>query len=133
MPTYCARPDLLALIPGLAIDDPAATDVLIERAERDLDAYLGGPAPLAGGVRFLPELLTAGQAERLKRATAWQFVYRLEQLTTFDLDQPEFLSGPDFTRRGKVSRIAPAAVEELAGTGLSRRWLTVSPTIAILP
>ena len=128
MATYATLADLTAYIDSLVIDDPARTDALIMRAERDVDSYLGGPIPDGGGLKHDPATLPAGQREALKRATCAQTYYRILQGEDFfTRDQPTYMQGPDFTMRGQLARFSPLAEEELAGSGLSRQWRTVTP------
>lgn len=130
MATYAVVADFEGLIAGWVTTDAVALEALLKRAERDIDAYLGVPVTIAGGPRIEPLLLSAGQREALKRATCWQAWYREKMGEQFMVsDQHQFVTGPDFSSRGTLSRISPAAEAELAGSGLSRQWRTVSPPI----
>jgi len=133
MATYAVVADFEGLIAGWVTTDAAALEALLKRAERDIDSYLGIPVTIAGGPRIEPLLLSAGQREALKRATCWQAHYRFLQGEEFFVrDQHESVTGPDFGTRGTLSRISPAAEAELAGTGLSQVWRTVTPP-AVVP
>lgn len=127
--SYATTEDLTAYV----ADDPTVelpgdpTD-LLQRAQRDLDRYLGWPAPLTDTPRVLA--VTAYQAAALRRATCAQAAYRAgrEDEIRFPEDGVAGLGGAIQFNGRRPSRIAPVAEEELAGAGLMRRTLTAAPS-----
>jgi len=125
MPTYATAADVSAFIEGLVIDDDAAFDRLIERAERDVDSVLTPTALLDTGLRYDPTTLTTGEQAALARAVAAQVEYRLEMGEEFFVRaQYDYVGGPDFSFRGQLEYIGPKVRRELAGTALLDRVTT---------
>jgi hypothetical protein len=129
MPTYATKADCLAYIEGLTVDDDAAFDRVIERAEDQIDRVLGQEVPVAGGRKYSGSTLTALEArtrEALKRAVCAQVEYRIEMGERFfTRAQHESVSGPDFTTQGKLPRIGPKVWEELRSSGLARMTTSI--------
>jgi hypothetical protein len=130
--TAYATADLFAsLTAHLDLDVPDDVDGLLERASRDLDAYLSWPAPLAAGLRIDPAALTAFQADVLQQACVRQAAYRLE-VGEEDLVEgmPRVLnSGPGGI---SFSTLPPEPIGRdvlvlLAGAGLLKRSGTAPP------
>jgi hypothetical protein len=124
-PTYANRTDFEAYVEGWVTDNSSALDRLLERAERQIDQYVGPYGIQANGLKFgapktTNELgLSDGQVEALKRATCAQAEYRWYMGDEFFArDQHSSTSGPDFSTTGSLSRIGPKAREELLGSGL---------------
>ena len=59
MATYATVANFESLVPGWVTTSAVELEKLLLRAERDIDAYLGGAAPVAAGTRYQPLLLTA--------------------------------------------------------------------------
>ena len=122
MPTYATRADCLAYTEGLVVEDNAAFDRLIERAEDDID-NIAGPLPVDEGTgrKFVPANMSTGSAAALRRATCAQAEYRVEMGEAF-FTRAQFpeSSGPDFSRKGTLPYFAPKAARELRSTGLLR-------------
>ena len=119
MPTYATAADCSAYIAGLAIDNPAEFDKLIEHAERDVDSLLTFTPPRTTALKVDPDDLETWQAGALTRAVCAQVEYRLAMGEEFFIrDQHDSERGPAFSVSGKLSRIGPKVLVELGSTGL---------------
>lgn len=121
---------------GLDPLDDAAVERALDRAGRDVERWLGWPAPVTDSPRIDLLTLTAYQAAALARAVCAQSQYRL-RLSEEDFAVPEDGIRSIDTGQGGITfaanpppRFAPVAAEELAGAGLLRRSGTVPPDIA---
>lgn len=106
----------------------AEIEHVLDRASRDLDAYLAWPAPLNDVLRIEVGLLTPYQRACLARATVEQATYRLmrgEAEMAVDQDGVASVEGIGFASQ-PPPRIAPQAQEALADAGLFLRSGTVA-------
>lgn len=119
MSSYAVAADFASYVEGWQTDDSAALSRLLDRAERDIDTLLGDyTRNPATGLKLDPAALTTHQAYALRRATCAQAEYRFMMGEDFFVqDQFQFVSGPDFTRRGSLARIGPKVMGELANSG----------------
>jgi hypothetical protein len=135
MPTYCQRADCLAYTENLIIQagSEAQFDRIIEKAEKDIDHYVGDwPVDAATGLKFpVTVSLTTQQRTALRRACCAQTEYRVElgQKAFIRWEHPK-VTGPDFATEGQTPWLAPKAERELAGSGLVNNWRTVKPATA---
>lgn len=124
--TYTSNSDFEAYVPGWVTDSPTALTALLERAERDVDAFLGPlPTRSATGLKLDPTALQDWEAAALSRAVCAQAEYRLltgeAKLAGGGIVKRE--KGPDFEREFDTSTgtgspgsslIAPKVRVELA-------------------
>ena len=117
------------MIGHLPLDLPEDPSSVIERASRDVEAFLGWPARTEGGPRIRTSDLTVGQLGALTEAVAEQVAFRLvlgeEEITE---GRPRVLGlpgGPTFASDAP-DLIAPMARRVLAGSGLLRHAGTVT-------
>lgn len=122
MGIYCTQTDVQGYVEDLVIDDPAALEREIERAERDLDSHVftAYPPPLTPGQRRLvPGELDAVETDQLNRACCAQTEYRLEMGPEhFIRAQRTRTSRRGTTLEGALPRIGPKVWEELQGSTL---------------
>lgn len=115
MATYATTADLAALIEGFTVDDSAAAERLLERAEREIDRVLG-PWPLldATGLKMDPSTLSALDADVLRRATVAQAEYELTMGYDFFV-RPQYAKtvANGVSIDGKAPRVGPKALTEL--------------------
>lgn len=130
MATYATVADLRGYVGSditLSSND-ADLETVLQRAERDIDSL---PLPTIGdgttsGLRYDPLDLSVLYRGTLTRATCAQAEYRIRMGPKFfATDQYEEVSGPDYTIKGKLSRIAPQVRVELRTGGFSVRWARV--------
>jgi hypothetical protein len=136
-PVYAQRADALAYTEALVIQtgQEAQADRILERAEADVDHACGDwSIEMPSGRKFgdpygsNPKALTDVQKLALKRATLAQFEFRVEYREKhFIHAQLPKVVGPDYATEGVLPVLAPKALRELAGSGLLRQHLTVSP------
>lgn len=126
-PVYATKEEFAAdpRLSGWTTTDTAALDKALEAAERDIDAYCGPwtvevnsrkfGAPAAANEKGL----STAQKQVLRDATIMQAYYRIVQGPDFFVrDQHQSVNGPDFSTSGKLSKLSPAAKQDLAGSGL---------------
>jgi hypothetical protein len=144
MAAYATRTDLAAYVEGLIIDDPAATDRLLERCSGDIDRLLGPwPVQTTGpytGRKLNPDALAVEWKWALRDATCAQAEYRGivgEQALSVP---PARVSGPDFTvdrtpqDGDPPAGIGPKVMGELTRVpGLVRRWVDGTPSYTTRP
>lgn len=120
MPTYATQADFAAYVEGAVIDNPAALDRLLVRAERDIDWAAGArPIDTVTGLKFKPADLPAWQRAALARATCAQAEYRNEMGEDFMLRaQHQTARGPDFAVTGRLAYVGPKTLRELESGGL---------------
>lgn len=112
MPTYATAETVTRDVPGLVIDDAAAFNALIERAERDVDRLLGPRVVIAATGRKLdPSLLAAWERAALERTVAAQVEHLLE-VAAEQAAGPAVKreQGPDFTVDYAVAVAAPRSI-----------------------
>lgn len=115
-----ATVDQLRAYADLVGGDDGDLELVIERAERQIDSLLG-PWPLQANGRKMGaptgvnELdLTPDQANVLSAATCAQAEYRIQMGEPFFVKaQRTKVSGPEFTTEGKLPRIGPKVADEL--------------------
>lgn len=123
--TYATVADLRAYADLTGGDDADLTRVLL-RAERDVDRVVGnqGARPDSQLLKFDPASMGARQADALKRGTCAQAEYRIAMGEPFMVKgQHKSVSGPQFSTSGKLPRVGPKVMDELAP--LINRWGTV--------
>lgn len=123
MPTYATQEDLTDYMEGAVIDDPAATDRLLERAERDVDQLLGlyTTRDATSGLKLTVSDLEDYQAAALSRAVCAQAEYRYTMGEEFFVKgQHRSVTGPDFSVNGTLPYIGPKVWVELEGANLQR-------------
>lgn len=113
---YTTRSDFEGYVPGWTTDNGTALDALLERAQRDVDAYLGPLQPsYETGLKLDPSTLRDWEADALSRAVCAQARYRL----AFDEDRlvvgrsVKSEEGPDF--KVEYSDSGAAATGSLIG------------------
>jgi len=123
------------------LDDPAMPPMSdeevergLERAERDVDRFLGWPVPVTDSKRIDVLSLTAFEAAALARAVCAQAGYRA-RIGEEDLAVPEdgvaaITGAVTVTFADPPPRFSPMAAEELADAGLLLRSGTVPPDAA---
>lgn len=136
MSAYATDTDFEEYVEGWTTDDSDALDRLLERASRDVDIYIG-PRTVDNdsGLKFgdvagdeNPSDLLDWQLAALRRATCAQAEYRFQMGEEFMVaGQFENVSGPDFSRTGKLPYFAPKARRELVGTGLVVTGVRAAP------
>lgn len=104
--TYTSNSDFEAYVPGWVTDSPSALTAFLERAERDVDAFLGPiPTRSATGLKLDPAALQDWEAAALSRAVCAQAEYRLlageSKLAGGGIVKRE--KGPDFEREYDTS------------------------------
>lgn len=106
----------------VAVVSDADVTKLIEDAERDIDRCVGFQRPNGDDTRkFVPADLSARSALALERATVAQAMYRRQMGPKFFLHgQYSEVQGPEFTTRGTLPYISPAAFSELEAGDLLR-------------
>lgn len=126
MPTYATAADCESYIEGLTIDDAAAFDRLIERAEKDVDSALGVYTTRDDGLKIAPLELATGDRATLRDATCAQVEYRLSMGEDFFVKaQYAETQGPEFKTKGALPRVGPKTWQELEGSNLLRLTTTV--------
>lgn len=126
MPTYATRADCLAFIEGLTINDDAAFDRLIERAERNIDHALNTvPVIETTGLKFDPATMLAVDKNKLRDATCAQVSYRLTMGEEFFV-RPQYqnVKGPEFETEGQLPLVGPEAWDILTSSRLLRLTTT---------
>jgi hypothetical protein len=111
-----------------ALPDPTATTLLLA-AQQDIDSLAVATQPLDAttGLRFDPADLDTARTLVLARATCAQAAYRQAMGEDFFTGgQYAEVSGPDYSTKGKLGRIAPRVYRELAGAGLVRLTTTTA-------
>lgn len=101
--------------------DAVARERLINRAVRDVDSVLAlRTRDTVNGLRVTPATdLAAWEQAALSRAVGAQVAYRVQMGEQFFVeDQYSAVTGPEFSVRGRRSRLAPAALDELAAIAL---------------
>ncbi len=106
--------------------DDAAIERLLVRAGRDVENYLGWPAPPLDVPRIDVLALTAYEAAALARAVCAQAEFRATEGEDERIGDTDYLPGELRVTR-TAPRIGIKAEEELANVGLMRRSLTVAP------
>lgn len=132
-PVYASSQNFSDHVEGWTTTDAAALDRLLERAERDIDAYVGPVSVEANGRKFGSPAttnekgLSDAQRTALMLATVAQAYarYRRGEDSMYDAEY-DSVSGPDFNVSGRRSRLSPQAKQELAGTGLVVRSARVA-------
>ena len=102
----------------------------LAQASRDLDSYLGWPAPKDAGLRTdVEKQLSDYQTEMLARAAVAQAVYRLRvgEPLMVDPTSRHFRDGSNVAVLPRPARYAPGALEALQDAGIYRRSGTVPP------
>lgn len=103
---YATTADFVAYVPGWVTDSEEALEALLERAQRDVDAFLGPIQPRSDtGLKLDPDSLQAWEATALSRAVCAQAEYRLlageSRLAAGGSIKRE--KGPDFEREFDAS------------------------------
>jgi hypothetical protein len=120
--TYTTRAAVEAYMEGWVTDDPAALDREIARAERQVDGLLKGDPLEATGLKVDVAALLPWQASALADAVAAQTEYRLQMGPAFFVeDQYGEVTSPQYTTKGRLSRIGPKVLEELRARADQRR------------
>lgn len=123
MGIYCTQADLTDYIEGLVIDNPAALEREIARAERDLDNLVFAVWPKAtdpADRKIDPATLDDVETDDLKRAACAQVEYRLEMGPEhFVRAQRERVARRGVTLEGRLPAIGPKVWDELAGSTLN--------------
>jgi hypothetical protein len=127
MADYASQADFEGYVLGWVTDDPAALERILQNAERDVDTVFG-PMELAdNGLKYghphdaNEKGLTPGQVVALTNATCAQAEYRIQMGEDFFVqDQYETVSGPNFSRTGRLARIGPKTMAELQAADLVR-------------
>lgn len=116
---YATTQDLDAIADELGLQGGSLdAGKLLARAEHDVDSVIGPRAINATtDLKYDPATLPAAQANALKRAICLQAIYREQE------GEEAMLGGDDFAPENlqvlrRASRISPAAIAELGGTGL---------------
>lgn len=117
MATYATAEQVTALIPGLTIDDPAAFEATLQRAERDVDGVLGAIRPRDDtGLKLAPAELLQWERDALAAVVAAQVEWLLSNPRA-GMDRPvQSVSGPDFSQtyaNGGSGLIGPRVATEL--------------------
>lgn len=120
-----ATPDQFTAATGhLSLDVPEDLTGLLERASRDIDAFLAWPAAVAAGLRIDVTALTPFQADVLAQACARQAAYRCE-IGEDDLVEgaPRLTAAPGGLAFATTApdRIGVDVLVLLQGAGLLRR------------
>lgn len=113
---YATTADFVAYVPGWVTDSEEALEALLERAQRDVDAFLGPiPQDLETGLKLDPADLRDWEAKALSNAVCAQAEYRLgageQSLATGRAKKVE--KGPDF--EAQYSDTGAAAAGSLIG------------------
>lgn len=98
---------------------------VIERASSDVERVMGQRAVDLGA-------LTVEQTAALSAATAWQTLFLVQQGADTEVGVDDLLVSTPFlafAAPGRAPRIAPRAIELLAGTGLIVRSGTIPPPL----
>lgn len=108
--TYAENADFESYVPGWVTDSAPALTALLERAERDVDAFLGPLPPRAEtGLKLDPSALEDWEAAALSRAVCAQAEYRLltgeSKLAAGGAVKRE--KGPDFEREFDTAAGSP--------------------------
>lgn len=125
-PIYVTQSDYSAYAAPTTVTDSAELDRILERAERDVDAFVGPWTVETNGRKFgslatNPKALTAQQQAALKNAVCAQAFYRIQNGEEWALgggDLYESANGPDFSTTSRRPRFSPQARQELRGSGL---------------
>lgn len=108
-----------------AIDDPDLLAKVMARAEKQVDGLLTGFGPnLPNGLAVEPLVdLEPEQAEALVDAMVAQTEYRLTMGEEFfRTNEPQSISGPDFSRSGRLGKIADETLAALRRGGLISQY-----------
>lgn len=103
------------------VNDANEVDRVLERAERDVDDYVGPwPVDSATGRKLGSSAgLSAYQTAMLKDAVCVQALWRINAGPDAFIDSPyDSVSGPDFSTQGKRKRTSPQARAMLRDAGL---------------
>jgi hypothetical protein len=122
---YAQNADLSAYVEGFTLTDANEIARLIQRAEQDVDNAVGAVLTETNGRKFgnpagiNEKNLRPEQVQSLNRATCAQAEYRWTMGEDF-FRRGQFLEqqGPDFAVKGKLPKLAPRALDELASAGL---------------
>lgn len=127
MAIYATQADFEAYVEGWVTDNPAALARIMDRAERDVNAFLNWRWNLFTAPEFalLPEDFRFG----LRDATCAQTEYRLLMGEEFFVETPTAIAGPDYTTDRPASRFGPKARNELLRTGVISRTGTMGPRV----
>jgi hypothetical protein len=129
MATYATAEQLAEYVednPDVTLPLGDATERLLERAERRVDAVLGPYEPdETTGLKLDPGDLTDAQAGALARATCAGAEHELVVGLAFYVGEDDYLPG-ELTVLRRAGRTAPKILEELSGSGL----VTFSGTVA---
>lgn len=129
MAAYADQTDFEAYVEGWVTEDSDALDRLLERASDDIDAILGDydveDSGDWAGRKLDMTTLDYEEDRALTRATCAQAEYRYQYGEEFMArSQYDSVGGPEFSTSGKLPKIAPKAMQELAGKGLLRNTTT---------
>ena len=106
---------------GATVTDAAEVQRAIDRASRDVDSLLTGWGPPdQDGLRIDPtDDLEPHERAGLRAAVVAQTEYRIEMGPAFfRTNEPDSLSGPDFSQTGRRGRIADGVFSELTRVGI---------------
>lgn len=121
MPTYTSQADFEAYVAGWETTDAGALAILLERAERDVDSYLGPLQPrLEDGLKLDPSQLRDWEAEALSRAVCAQAEYL-------------FVRGPLAMVAGRITKTeeGPDFKAEYEDTGAAATGSLIGPRVAV--
>jgi hypothetical protein len=122
--TYCSTTTFLDRS-TYVIDDVTLLTKVMARAERQVDGLLSGFGPnLGGGLAVEPLVdLDADERECLEDAVIAQTEYRLAMGEEFfRVNEAQSISGPDYSRTGKLGKIHDDVFTELRRGGLIEQW-----------
>jgi hypothetical protein len=126
--TYCDTDTFLDRS-TYVVDDTVLLTKVMARAEKQVDEKLSGWGPnLAGGLAVDPDVdLDAEERECLEDAVIAQTEYRLSMGEEFfRTNEPDSMSGPDYSRSGKLGKFADEAWSALRRGGLVEQWTSSS-------
>jgi len=140
VPTYATATDLRTYTGLSSTDLPDnEANVLLVKAERDLDGLVvvntvertSENTFATTGRKFDPTTLADWQQVVLRDATCAQAEYRREMGDAFFIrGQHHEVTGPDYTTKGRLPRIAPGVWVAVGGTGLIKRTTTTYQRVA---
>lgn len=122
MNAYANVSEARLVLKRYGVPDPGTADLqsALDAAARDVDRHLAAS--------YAPGMLPAAQAEALRDATCIQCAFRLEMADLqLGVDDGIAALGPVTVSLRTPARFSVEAAERLAGLGLMRRSLTVSP------
>lgn len=118
---YTTQSDFEGYVAGWETTDAGALAILLERAQRDVDNYLGPLQPrLEDGLKLDPTILEDWEADALSRAVCAQAEYL-------------FVRGPQATVAGRVVKDeeGPDFKAQYEDTGAAAAGSLIGPRVAI--